>query len=95
MKRFRLSTLLLLVVIASLVLALVVQHNRAARREAEQRELTARREAEFDAEADDLIGHMSKLNYEYTRKLLEKEAELVVARGRPAVETTEVKGGDK
>jgi hypothetical protein len=35
MKRFRLSTLLLLVVIAALSLALVVQERRAARREAE------------------------------------------------------------
>ena len=35
MKRFRLSTLLLLVVIAALSLALVVQERRAARREAD------------------------------------------------------------
>jgi hypothetical protein len=35
MKRFRLSTLMFLVVIAALVAALVVQHDRAARREAE------------------------------------------------------------
>jgi hypothetical protein len=35
MKRFRLSTLLLLVVIAALSLALVVQDRRAARREAD------------------------------------------------------------
>jgi hypothetical protein len=35
MKRFRLSTLLLLVVIAALSLALVMQERRAARREAE------------------------------------------------------------
>jgi hypothetical protein len=35
MKRFRLSTLMLLVVIAALGVALVVQHRRAARREAE------------------------------------------------------------
>ena len=35
MKRFRLSTLLLLVVIAALSLALVIQERRAARREAE------------------------------------------------------------
>ena len=35
MKRFRLSTLLLLVVIAALSLALVVQNRRAAQREAE------------------------------------------------------------
>ncbi len=35
MKRFRLSTLLLLVVIAALCLALVMQERRAARREAE------------------------------------------------------------
>jgi hypothetical protein len=35
MKRFRLSTLMLLIVIAALVVALAVQHQRAARREAE------------------------------------------------------------
>jgi hypothetical protein len=35
MRRFRLSTLLLLVAIAALSIALVVQHDRAARREAE------------------------------------------------------------
>jgi len=35
MKRFRLNTLLLLVVIAALSLALVMQERRAARREAE------------------------------------------------------------
>jgi hypothetical protein len=35
MKRFRLSTLLLLIVIAALSLALVVQERRAARREAD------------------------------------------------------------
>jgi hypothetical protein len=35
MKRFRLSTLVLLVVIAALSFALVVQERRAARREAE------------------------------------------------------------
>jgi hypothetical protein len=35
MKRFRLSTLMLLVVIAALGIALVVQQRRAARREAE------------------------------------------------------------
>jgi hypothetical protein len=35
MKRFRLSTLMLLIVIAALGIALVMQHRRAARREAE------------------------------------------------------------
>ena len=35
MKRFRLSTLMLLIVIAALSLALVVQQRRAARRETE------------------------------------------------------------
>jgi high-affinity Fe2+/Pb2+ permease len=37
MKRFRLSTLLLLVVIAALLIALGVSQNRAAQREAELR----------------------------------------------------------
>jgi hypothetical protein len=35
MRRFRLSTLMLLIVIAALCIALVVQQRRAARREAE------------------------------------------------------------
>ena len=35
MKRFRLSTLMLLIVISALSLALVIQERRAARREAE------------------------------------------------------------
>jgi hypothetical protein len=35
MKRYRLSTLMLLIVIAALSIALVVQHRRAARREGE------------------------------------------------------------
>ena len=37
MKRFRLSTLMLLIVIVAMGVALVVQHQRAARREAEIR----------------------------------------------------------
>ena len=48
MTRFRLSTLMLLIVIAGLCVALIVQHNRAARREAE---LQARlHKAEQDAD---------------------------------------------
>ena len=35
MKRFRLSTLMLLIVIAGLCVALMVQHNRSSQREAE------------------------------------------------------------
>jgi hypothetical protein len=52
MKRFRLSTLLLLVVIAALWIALVVQRDRAARREVE-----AKREV---FEAYGLMGKASK-----------------------------------
>ena len=37
MKRFRLSTLMLVIVIAALCITVVVQHNRAAQREAELR----------------------------------------------------------
>jgi hypothetical protein len=37
MKRFQLSTLMLLIVIACMAAALVVQHQRAARREADLR----------------------------------------------------------
>jgi hypothetical protein len=48
MKRFRLSTLMLLVVIAALVVALAVQQRRAARREAElQARLDAHIKAQF------------------------------------------------
>jgi hypothetical protein len=49
MKRFRLSTLMLLIVIAGLCVALMVQHNRAAQREAEleARLHKAEKEADF------------------------------------------------
>jgi hypothetical protein len=50
MKRFRLSTLLLLVVVAAMGIALVVQHERARRWEAELRAEINRREAELRAE---------------------------------------------
>jgi hypothetical protein len=43
MKRFRLSTLMLLIVIAALGVGLIVQHDRASRREAK---LQARRRIE-------------------------------------------------
>ena len=95
MRRFRLSTLMLLIVIAALGVALVVQHDRAARREAEQRELADRREADFIAHTDKIIAQMREMNYEYTRKLMDKEVELAVARGRPTVEKPGAKGGDK
>ena len=48
MKRFRLSTLMLLIVIASLCVALMVQHNRAARREAELQSRLHKAEKEAD-----------------------------------------------
>ena len=47
MKRFRLSTLMLLIVIAALVVALVVQHRRAGRREAELQGNVARLNGEW------------------------------------------------
>jgi hypothetical protein len=48
MKRFRLSTLMLLIVIAALCVALVVQQRRAARREAELQFRLYRAEREAD-----------------------------------------------
>jgi hypothetical protein len=45
MKRFRLSTLMLLIVIAALGVAMVVQQRRAARREAELRARLAEKDA--------------------------------------------------
>jgi hypothetical protein len=45
MKRFRLSTLMLLIVVAALATALVVQSDRAARREAELRSRISKLEA--------------------------------------------------
>jgi hypothetical protein len=48
MRRFRLSTLLLLVAIAALGIALVVQQHRAARREAELRAQLTEKDALVD-----------------------------------------------
>jgi hypothetical protein len=48
MRRARLSTLMLLIVIAALVVALVVQHKRATYREAELRLRLHRAELEAD-----------------------------------------------
>ena len=45
MKRFRLSTLMLLIVIAALGVAMVVQQRRAARRESELRARLAEKDA--------------------------------------------------
>jgi hypothetical protein len=52
MKRFRLSTLMLLIVIAALTIALAIQHRRATRAEAElQAELATRPKLYFDRTA--------------------------------------------
>ena len=48
MKRFRLGTLLLLIAIATLVIAMVVQQRRAARREAELRVQMTEKDALVD-----------------------------------------------
>jgi hypothetical protein len=48
MKRFRLSTLMLLILIAAFGIALVVQHQRASRREAEFQSRLHRAEVEAD-----------------------------------------------
>jgi hypothetical protein len=88
MKRFRLSTLMLLIVIAALCVATVVQQIGAARRDAELRGQASRREAELqDRLVLQEIEHIIKLNA--------KEAELEAARRHSAVESKGVKEGDK
>jgi peptidoglycan hydrolase CwlO-like protein len=68
MKRLRLSTVMLLVVIASLVMALVVQHNRAARREAELQARLAQswpllvEKKQRDAQVEWLIKHVEDVS---------------------------------
>jgi hypothetical protein len=88
MRRFRLSTLLLLIVIAALGVALVVQQQRAARREAELRGQMSRREADF---RDRMI--LNDLHH--IMKLHAKEAELEAARRRSTVDSRGAKEGDK
>ena len=73
MKRFRLSTLMLLIVIAALCVALVVQQRRATRREAEQRDREDRRVANFE-------NRLIVQSVEHLLKLNDKEAELKAAR---------------
>ena len=55
MKRFRLSTLMLLIVIAALGTALVVQQRRAARREAELQARLAQAQPLFSKLQEDAI----------------------------------------
>jgi hypothetical protein len=57
MKRFRLSTLMLLIVIAALCVALVVQQRQASRREAELRV----RMAEKDSQVQELKERLERL----------------------------------
>ena len=71
MKRFRLSTLLLLVVIAALCLALVVQHDRASRREKDY----AARERAYAAKAK---------QFDNAIIMIKKLEESVVLRRRPS-----------
>jgi hypothetical protein len=79
MKRFRLSTLMLLIVIAALGVALVVQQRRATRREAEQRDREARPVAELE-------NRMVVQEFEHFFILIDKEAELKAARRHSVVE---------
>jgi hypothetical protein len=88
MKRFRLSTLTLLIVIAALCVALVVQQQRAARREAEQRDREDRRVAK-------LQNRLIVQEVEHLLKLNDKEAELKAARRHSVVEVKGAKEGDK
>jgi hypothetical protein len=60
MKRFRLSTLMLLIVIAALSVALVVQHQRAARRETELRFRLYRAEREADLLIERAVNEVSR-----------------------------------
>jgi hypothetical protein len=88
MKRFRLSTLMLLIVIAALCVALVVQQRRATHREAEQRDREDRRVAKLE-------NRMIVQEVEHLLKLNDKEAELKAARQHSVVETPGAKEGDE
>ncbi len=88
MKRFRLSTLMLLIVIAALCVALVVRQRRATRREAEQRDREDRRVAKLE-------NRMIVQEVEHLLKLNGKEAELKAARRHIVVEAKGAKEGDK
>ena len=67
MKRFRLSTLLLLVVIAALSMALAIQHRQSTRREAE---LLAR-----IAQERDLANRRNELNMQILRSQMRMQSE--------------------
>ncbi len=88
MKRFRLSTLMLLIVIAALCVALVVQQRRTIRREAEQRDREDRRVAKLE-------NRLIAQEVEHLLKLNDKEAELKAARRHSIVEADGAKKGDK
>jgi hypothetical protein len=82
MRRFRLSTLMLLIVIAALSFALVVQHHRAARREAE---LQARLAQSWPLilekqKVEDRIQQLIKIQESYAR-LIERREEQARRRG--------------
>jgi hypothetical protein len=68
MKRFRLSTLMLLIVIAALAVALVAQQRRAAHREAElQARLTGAESKVFMLEQRDILKQWQALSESRSR----------------------------
>ena len=88
MKRIRLSTLMLLIVIAALGVALVVQERRAARRETELRLEMAFREAVFG-------NRLEVKTSENVITLNVNVAELEAALLHSTAESKRVKEGDK
>jgi hypothetical protein len=86
MRRLRLSTLMLLIVIAAMSIALVVQQQRAVRRAAEQRNRAVRREKE-------LIARLERQHSVYLSKLVAIEAKLKEARRHPGAEAKGVGKG--
>jgi hypothetical protein len=95
MKRFRISTLMLLIVIAALCTALIVQQRRAARREIglefERAQLQARLAESFlrVKALDDERARMLKIVQEITKKMIDLE---VAAKCSEANSRSEVKG---
>ena len=97
MKRFRISTLMLLIVIAALCTAQIVQQRRAARRETglevEQAQLRVRlAESSLRVKAlNDELARMLKVVQELARKLIDLE----VAAKRPGEEAqSQAKGAE-
>jgi hypothetical protein len=93
MKRFQLSTLMLLIVIACMAAALVVQHQRAARREADLRAAFAQnrqflaRQQQLFAEKQEMLRDLNRANAEAKKHLenSKKLADMMAGPTKPTV----------